>query len=113
MERGARSNAHRSAKKKSSDNPLLQVFGMFASGRQRLYWKDFERLCLNTLLFDGQFGHSDARAIFAEFVSGDLRYIVRQQFEPLLKEVAYHKLFTVEALQRLVIDGANSQQWLK
>mmetsp|Transcript_66361 Transcript_66361/g.104945 ORF Transcript_66361/g.104945 Transcript_66361/m.104945 type:complete len:328 (+) Transcript_66361:60-1043(+) len=99
--------------KKLLDFALTEVFGMFAVGRQRLYLKDFELLCRNTLLFDNQFDHSDARAIFTDLLSGGLRYIPRQQFKALLREVAFHKQYAVEAIHRIVIDGAHSQQWLR
>jgi hypothetical protein len=91
--------------KTSSETSLACVFEAYASGRKRMYWKDFERMCRASFLFDSHFMTDDGRRVFNQVLSRGHRSIGYQQFEALLKDVAYHRQGTPEQVHRTVIDG--------
>lgn len=91
-----------SSVKITNNRTLKEVFGTFASGRERMYWKDFDKLCRSSLLFDGHFMVPEARCIFNGLLCTGHRSIDFERFEQLLSDVAFERQCTLDLVHQLV-----------
>lgn len=73
------------------DKSLMDVFGAFAFGREQMFPRDFERLCLSCGLFDSKLMKCDARRIFCDQLAKGQRSMGPEQFEKLLHEIAFER----------------------
>lgn len=82
---------------------LIAVFGTFASGRQWMYWKDFERMLRSKLILDAQFMVLDARRIFDHALRDGQRALGPGSFQGLVREVAYERQCAVDSVCEMLL----------
>jgi len=88
---------------------MKDVFRTFAAGREQLYWKGFEQLCSDSMLFDGRFMVPDARRIFSGLLPKGQRSMGFDKFEELLSDVAFERQCTVDVVQRMALTCVQRQ----